>query len=267
MLNPSTADALIYDPTVKKCCVFARRLGFTACDAVNMYAYRSTDPAALWKVADPVGPEKRLPYPERRVRVEHDDRCVREAREARSRPPGRQADRQPAALLPPHKQGRQRRASALHSVRNRTAALEPRSLMRIRTIKPEFWKSEHLADLPPFARLLFIGLWNCADREGRLEDRPKRLKAELFPYDDVDVDALLSVLAKWGFIVRDAKPSDEALMKFARAALAIFVEIRGERPIWAHRIARRKWMEDALDFVVGLAQLEVQFGRVSATRD
>jgi len=38
--------------------------------------------------------------------------------------------------------------------------------MRIRSIKPEFWKSETVAALSPLARLLFIGLWNYADREG-----------------------------------------------------------------------------------------------------
>jgi DnaD/phage-associated family protein len=45
------------------------------------------------------------------------------------------------------------------------------------------------------ARLLFIGLWTLADREGRLEDRPKRIKASIFPYDDCNVDGLLDALA------------------------------------------------------------------------
>ena len=39
------------------------------------------------------------------------------------------------------------------------------------------------------ARLLFVGLWTIADRNGRLEDRPKRIRAELFPYDEIDADA------------------------------------------------------------------------------
>lgn len=73
---------------------------------------------------------------------------------------------------------------------------------RIRTIKPGFFSNERLAELDPFARLLFIGLWTLADREGRLEDRPRRIKAELFPYDDVDADALLADLAEAGFILR-----------------------------------------------------------------
>jgi len=73
---------------------------------------------------------------------------------------------------------------------------------RIRTIKPAFFQNEELAGLPGLARLLFIGLWTVADREGRLEDRPRRLKAQILPYDDADVDALLTALAGARFITR-----------------------------------------------------------------
>jgi hypothetical protein len=74
--------------------------------------------------------------------------------------------------------------------------------VRIRTIKPEFWKDDELAALVPLARLLFQGLWCMADRKGRLEDRPKRIKAEVLPYDNVDVNKLLDSLAAARFIVR-----------------------------------------------------------------
>ncbi len=50
--------------------------------------------------------------------------------------------------------------------------------------------------------LLFAGLWTLADREGRLEDRPRRIEAEVFPYFDIDIDALLDALHKAEFIVR-----------------------------------------------------------------
>jgi len=73
---------------------------------------------------------------------------------------------------------------------------------RIRSIKPEFFRNEQLAELPLEDRLLFIGLWTQADRAGRLEDRPKRLRGELFPYDDLDVDAGLGRLANAGLITR-----------------------------------------------------------------
>lgn len=74
--------------------------------------------------------------------------------------------------------------------------------MRIRTIKPEFWTNDELADLDPLVRLLFIGLWNMADCRGRLEDRPKRIKAAIMPYDDIDVHAALDTLMQAGFIRR-----------------------------------------------------------------
>lgn len=75
-------------------------------------------------------------------------------------------------------------------------------MARTRHIKPGFFKNEELAECDPLARLLFAGLWTIADREGRLEDRPKRIKADLLPYDTADVDNLLTQLANSGFIQR-----------------------------------------------------------------
>jgi hypothetical protein len=75
-------------------------------------------------------------------------------------------------------------------------------LARIRSLKIGFFHNESLCDLSPWHRLLFGGLWLIADREGRLEDRPRRIKAELFPYDELDVDVLLSDLARRGFLLR-----------------------------------------------------------------
>jgi hypothetical protein len=75
-------------------------------------------------------------------------------------------------------------------------------IMRIRTIKPSFFKDEEIAELPMEGRLLFQGLWLMADSEGRLEDRPKRIKVEIFPYDAVDIDGNLDLLFKYGFIIR-----------------------------------------------------------------
>ncbi len=75
-------------------------------------------------------------------------------------------------------------------------------MARSRLLKPGFFKNEHLAQLSPHTRLCFAGLWILADREGRLEDRPMRLKAEIFPYETVDMDSLLTCLAEGGFIHR-----------------------------------------------------------------
>ena len=74
--------------------------------------------------------------------------------------------------------------------------------MRIRSIKPEFFKHDKVAELAPLTRLLFISLWCAADCKGRLEDRPKRLQVECLPYDKCDVDAMLWELHKAGFIER-----------------------------------------------------------------
>jgi hypothetical protein len=74
--------------------------------------------------------------------------------------------------------------------------------MRARNIKPGFFKNEELAEVDPLGRLLFAGLWCLADREGRLEDRPRKIKAEVLPYDDCDVEGLLEELHRRGFILR-----------------------------------------------------------------
>lgn len=73
-------------------------------------------------------------------------------------------------------------------------------MARIRMIKPEFFDDPDIAALSSFARLLFIGLWLQADREGRLAYDPRRIKARLFPYDDVSVDALNQEIINAGFM-------------------------------------------------------------------
>lgn len=75
-------------------------------------------------------------------------------------------------------------------------------MSRSRAIKPGFFSNDALAECEPLARLLFAGLWTIADREGRLEDRPKKIKAEILPYDDCNIDSLLSQLTQHGFITR-----------------------------------------------------------------
>jgi hypothetical protein len=75
-------------------------------------------------------------------------------------------------------------------------------MARARNIKPGFFKNEDLAECSAFARLCFAGIWTLADREGRLEDRAKRIKGELFAYDSVEVEPLLQELARYGFILR-----------------------------------------------------------------
>lgn len=63
-------------------------------------------------------------------------------------------------------------------------------MARIRTIKPEFFTSDDICALSPRARLLYIGLWCEADREGRLVWAPRGFKRRYLPDDDCDIDAL-----------------------------------------------------------------------------
>lgn len=60
MLNPSTADATHDDPTIRRCFDFMVQLGGARLVVVNLFAFRATDPKALWTAqaagADVVGP-------------------------------------------------------------------------------------------------------------------------------------------------------------------------------------------------------------------
>lgn len=75
-------------------------------------------------------------------------------------------------------------------------------MARARNIKPGFFTNEELVELSFSTRLLFIGLWTEADRDGRMEDKPKRIKIKLFPADEIDVDAGIQQLHDKGFVLR-----------------------------------------------------------------
>lgn len=57
LLNPSTADAMEDDPTIRRCIGFAQREGCTGLRVLNLFALRSKAPALLLTHSDPVGPE------------------------------------------------------------------------------------------------------------------------------------------------------------------------------------------------------------------
>lgn len=62
-------------------------------------------------------------------------------------------------------------------------------MARIRTIKPEFWDSPSVAKASPWARLLFIAMWNWADDYGRGTANLKELEGFAFPNDDQFTDS------------------------------------------------------------------------------
>lgn len=74
--------------------------------------------------------------------------------------------------------------------------------MRIRLIHPEFFTDSTLAELSDFARLVFIGLWLIADREGRLSDSVKMIDGQILPLDQRSSGPALDELATAGRIRR-----------------------------------------------------------------
>lgn len=74
-------------------------------------------------------------------------------------------------------------------------------MARARNIKPSFFQHDVIGEIPPLARLLFIGLWTIADYRGCIEYRPKRIKTQVLPYDDgVQIEELVRSLDESGLI-------------------------------------------------------------------
>jgi hypothetical protein len=79
-------------------------------------------------------------------------------------------------------------------------------MARIRTVKPEFWTDDKVVSVSRDARLFFVGMFNWADDEGILEDKPLQLKMRIFPSDsdlgETEINALLGQLADKKLIQR-----------------------------------------------------------------
>lgn len=85
-------------------------------------------------------------------------------------------------------------------------------MARIRTIKPEFWTDEKIVQLPFHARLLFIGMWNFADDDGRMKDHPDRIKMQVLPNDDIDITLTIDILLAANLIERWHGEEDSVLV-------------------------------------------------------
>ena len=55
MLNPSTADEVVNDPTIRRCMAFASTWGYGSLEVCNLFGWRTKNPSALGNVDDPVG--------------------------------------------------------------------------------------------------------------------------------------------------------------------------------------------------------------------
>lgn len=81
-------------------------------------------------------------------------------------------------------------------------------MARIRTIKPGFFRHAELFEAEKSSglplRIAFAGLWTAADREGRFKWKPRELKLDCLPHDDVDFSRVLDALVTGGWVVRYA---------------------------------------------------------------
>lgn len=79
-------------------------------------------------------------------------------------------------------------------------------MSRIRTVKPELFRHSGLYDaeietnLP--LRLAFAGLWTACDREGRFKWKPRELKLDVLPHDQIDFSRVLDALLTRGYLVK-----------------------------------------------------------------
>ena len=74
-------------------------------------------------------------------------------------------------------------------------------MARIRTIKPETWTDEKFVALSPLARLLFVGMWNFADDDGRMQYSPVTLKLQILPADSVEISELLDEIRRESMVL------------------------------------------------------------------
>lgn len=73
---------------------------------------------------------------------------------------------------------------------------------KIRGFKPEMWTDEDFTEVSPFARLLWLGMWNFACDNGHLQDKSKQIKGRVLPFDNVNCAELLRELDDQGLIHR-----------------------------------------------------------------
>lgn len=101
-------------------------------------------------------------------------------------------------------------------------------MARIRSIKPEFWSSEQVMSCSRDARLLFIGLWNFVDDEGRISNSAKSIKAQVYPSDE-DINS--ETVRRW----IDELSARELVLQYEVAG-RLYLQVTG----WHHQKIDRK---------------------------
>jgi hypothetical protein len=104
----------------------------------------------------------------------------------------------PAQAMPPNQRGRHDEACKYGQCNCHAKRIF--LMARIRTIKPEFFTSEDIVSLSPYARLLYIAIWCEADKEGRMNWKPATFKLRYMPGDSVDIHALCGELVDRGLV-------------------------------------------------------------------
>lgn len=90
-------------------------------------------------------------------------------------------------------------------------------MARIRTIKPDFWTDGNMVKLSPFARLLYIGIWNFTLCDhGHVSDDAMKLKLQILPMDNVDIDELLAEIMAQGRVTRVASADGRTYLHVPR---------------------------------------------------
>lgn len=74
-------------------------------------------------------------------------------------------------------------------------------MARKRIIDPDFWLKEDITSCSYETRLFYIGTWNFSDDYGVIEDSIPKLKAQIFPYDPLDVTPLRAKLVEIGKLI------------------------------------------------------------------
>lgn len=73
-------------------------------------------------------------------------------------------------------------------------------MARARNIKPAFFLNTDLSEVCALSRLAFIGMWTISDFKGCIELNFKKIKAQILPYDNIDMELITINLEQYGFI-------------------------------------------------------------------